>query len=538
MNVINPEAVDAFCAALASQVPAGTLATWLRRNLRSHVLKTATLLRPVAAEAVDDLVAEGLVSALPDWLPAAVGRGDALFAFDPEAGPVEEMLRDLGRIVDRYLAEVPADLSRVSFPEALAVTNAWEREQSRLRVAAFAARHGIEGRAAAAMLARSDPAVAALWPDVEGDVAEIASLPCGHVLHELLNRRALWREGILMDNCVETRHEPLARGTLRILSLRDPSGLPVVTLDVRPARSVGLGVAGRFLPPDLWTVVEGKAMGNARPGPSTAPLLRELLDMAGLCAVRREAAWLGLPPESEVGTRVDIDAMARAVPDMMRGAGDRASPSGEARQALRILAGRLPDLEPSVARSLAHGLVPDVSDLSRKEMDTCAMPVATTVVWTVPNLPLTKPMEPFVGVAGDRLPTAYALMARVILDGMAREPNHEHRVGPGIGRWRDPLPFFAMCGLAPEWLAACAASMRDRRAWLDRERLRIKNSLRDPRLGEAGRAAAMNAVNVQIPRLLAACQPPAERPRPPAPAPARTLPAFRLPTRPAPRRRA
>lgn len=535
MNVINPALVAAYCEDLAEGAARPWLGDWLRRNLRNHILRTPSLLVPVSASEVDSLAEAGLIPEVPAWLPAAVERGDALGAFRPDADAVLALGREVGRIVDHGNAIPDADWTRVSLAEAASAATAWEAEQSRLRVAAFARAHRIELRAATAMLARGDPAVAKLWPEGDGDARVLAALSDGHALVELLTRDALRREGSLMDHCVASYDDDLVAGRCRILSLRDPANMPLATLEVGRMRAGALRILGRFLPKGMAIAVQIRGPHNHPLGPGPLLTLADAMDAAGVSASDSECRWLGLPDRLRALGRLDLPALAAAMPGIAR---DETGPNGRlsdaAVQSLQVLAARAGDLPDGTVTTLAVGLAPDAVPAPR-HTSLCEAPAARSATWIIPNLMLTAPMTPLAARAGDAITKPFREAALAILAGMSASPRDAHAVQPAIGAWRDPLPFFAWCGLAAEWVAASEASRLARRAWLDGERHAAKTRLRDTRLPDAERTRLQNVVSVQIPRLLAACAPPAPRP---APAPARKPPAFRLPTRPAPRRRA
>ncbi len=385
------------------------------------------------------------------------------------------------------------------------------------------------------MLARGDAAVAALWPESTGDARTLAALPDGHSLVELLTRDSLRREGSLMDHCVESYDKDLAAGRCRILSLRDPRNMPLATLEVGRFRTGALRILGRFMPKGLSVAVQIRGPHNHPLDPAPLRSLVAAMEAAGVCAADSECLWLGLPDRLRALGRIDLPGLSAAMPAIAR---EETGPSGRlsepAVQALRILVSRVGDLPGQAAVDLAVGLAPSRAPEPR-HAPLCESPAARSAAWTVPNLMLTAPMAPLAAAAGDAMTPPFRLAALAILEGMAASPRDAHGVAPAIGAWRDPLPFFAWCGLAAEWLAAVEASRAARRAWLDGERHAAKERLRDPRLPDAERSRLQNVVSVQIPRLLAACSPPPPRP---APAPARKPPAFRLPPRPAPRRRA
>lgn len=79
---------------------------------------------------------------------------------------------------------------------------------------------------------RADAAISQLSPD---DEAEIADLGADHVLVELLTPRALDVEGARMNHCIGqgSYDSRLGDAAFRYLSVRDPKGVPLATLELR-----------------------------------------------------------------------------------------------------------------------------------------------------------------------------------------------------------------------------------------------------------------------------------------------------------------
>jgi len=124
------------------------------------------------------------------------------------------------------------------------------------------------------------------------------------------------------------------------------------------------------------------------------------------------------------------------------------------------------------------------------------------VTWRIPNLLLTSALAPLLARAPGTAHAALSGLARRIIDGVASEPLAAHRIEPALGRWPDPLPFFAWCGLAQEWTEASRAADLRRREHLREQAALLRRRLRAPELAAQERSRLMNAVNVQIPRLL------------------------------------
>lgn len=508
MNIINPEAVGAFCDALAARAATKPLATWLRRNLRNHVLRDPALHVPVDPRGIDALVDDGTLTEAPSWLPGAVARGDALALFVPDAPPALSLAREVGRMIDhRNAVDDDEDLSRMSVEAALAAAGAWERTESRRRLEEFARANGIPIRTATALLARDSEEVGNLWRERDGDCRDVAATPEGCVLKQLLTVAALRRESALMDHCVETYAEAVVSGRTRILSLRDASNMPLATIEIgEVSRSGRMRVVARFLPRDLVVAVQVRGIRNAKPTKEAVDALASALAAAGIMASETEWAWLGLPPGLRAMSALRVSEMAQAMPEILRAetiGGTRLSSA--AAHALSVLLRDLDALAQEDAAAIATGLAPDPDAPLAHEETLSVEPVAEAVTWTVPNLLLTGHMARLMARAGDGARPPLVALAGRIVEGVRARPLAVHSVVPALGTWRDPLPFFAWCGLAREWTQAVEDSVTRRRRWLDGERHRIKLRLRAGALPDEERSRLVNAVNVQIPRLLATC---------------------------------
>ena len=504
MNVINNGSVSTYCDFLATGAREEAIRTWIKRNVRKHVLRTPGLHRHVSSDEVEAMCASGEIGDTPDWLPAAVRRGDALYLFDPESEAARSLSHDVMRIVDHRNAVPVEDMSRVSVEEATENATAWERSESRRRIADFARANRMDERTATALLARADAGVAALWPEQPGQTRSLLALDDGHELVQIVGRPGLHREGVLMDHCVETFWLRVQEGTARILSLRGPGNMPLATFEVgSPPEYESARLVNAFMPADLLVAKQIRGFRNGKPPASALSPLASAMAKAGIMANAADRRWIGLPSELDPLHHLKAGEMAMAMPGIATreiDAKGRLSPA--LLVAVNTLNSLLHKLDDVQVDALVRAVNPRRVPVSNRER-VCETPKLDSVVWKVPNLLLTDNLQ---GLLRRRTDTAREPLVRLaweILEAIKADPLSIHRVEPAIGTWRDALPFFAWCGLAKEWIETQERSRSGRRAWLDAERLRLKTLLRDERVGEAARAAAMNGINVQIPRLMA-----------------------------------
>lgn len=502
MNVLNDLDVTSFCERLSTRTRSESLKRWLTRNLRKHVLRSPELHVPVGRSDIERMAVEGVLWERPSWLDAALDRGDAIHRFVPDSERVAAFSDEIATVIDHRNA-VPSDqLDRVSVPEAIEAAQAWERTESRRRLAAFAREMGLDERAAGAILARHDSRIADLWPENPAHVTTLHKTG-DLTLVEIVDPSALDREGMLMDHCVGTYKERLARGAVRILSLRDRRDVPLLTIEVGPVMRVRHGLDSlvwKHAPADLAVAYQIRGISNARVSPALARPLALALSAIGAKVNEYERTLAGLPFNLSVKSAIDVVSLAKALPTEA-GKGGPGLLSPEFNYALRFAQADATAAAHIDMRSIAKAGIPKPEDLRRMEETITERPRSHRVTWIVPNVLLTTAFAE----AASKLPEAEAglrAIAARIMDGMRAAPLDVHSVAPQIGHWPDPLPFFAWCGMAADWMAAKDELARTRQAHLSKERLAAKQRLRAPGLDEDERASLMNAVNVQIPRLL------------------------------------
>lgn len=235
-NALNAGEAGALC----EQVCQGRLAAlqgdyarqveqWLRTAARKHIIRNAP-----AREAAEPKEGD------PAWARRAWEEGKLQVL---ELGP--ELRSELGEIVDWLLAEPQRQLSKVSYAQALDGSKAWH---AKMRKKA----------------------------NVEEDWAgrrALAKAPDGFEWAEIFSRKALDREGRLMQHCVGSYADSVDAGACKIFSLRDAQNKPVLTVECNPAKDG----AGKPDWKEGFRIAQVKAFANAFAGPERAGALDVLV---------------------------------------------------------------------------------------------------------------------------------------------------------------------------------------------------------------------------------------------------------------------
>ncbi len=538
MNILNVDDVESFCEGLAplfADVPEGR--RWATAQLRRHVMRTPSLCAPLDGPAAALVaIADGVA---PPWLAVALGRGDAIAAFDPGSRAAAALADQVRAVADWARADPggAAALGRMGFAEALAATRAWEAVEARGRVAAAARRMRVDARTAAAYLARRDPRVAALWPDDPDGVETLLDYPDGHRMVRLTSKASLEREGTLLDHCVLTYADRVASGGCAIMSLRDGSNFPLATIEVTPLAKVDFG-ANAFVVPYLsdlaGLVAQVRGLANAAPPPDVAELVALFTSGRGYAPM----GWR-LRPEAFV----DADRMLADLDALVAADGTRPAmvPGPRARFALAAAARTGRPLTPDLAATVAAHLAPGASDVSVRDdvLAACGRTVVVREV-TVPCgafLPATRAAA---AAAGHRafLTGAEDACARV-LDIVDREVTAVIRLVPSAGAPGAAHALFAAAGQHDRLASALARNAAAARAHVSATASAIRRAMPGATDG-AERARLQNAMAVTLPALMVELAPraagvaqpaPAGRPRPQG----RGLDRMRAAASPAPR---
>lgn len=240
-NVLNTGVVDGFLAAIGEPDDSRAIRAWLERVARRWILREfpavgrIVRVRPMAvancgrvdirwAEGADSRGETSRLSALPDWLEAALP--DGVHWLDM-AGPSARELAARLNAVATYFRELEGDprpgrLERMALPDAVAAAMRFRRATRR--------------------------------PDSAACRNTLMAFDDGYRVVLLSSARELAREGARMAHCVDVYEEELELG-VDILSLRDPKDRPHVTIEVRGGRAVhqikgkaNMPVAPRYRP--------------------------------------------------------------------------------------------------------------------------------------------------------------------------------------------------------------------------------------------------------------------------------------------------
>lgn len=247
-NILNEDEIRAACAQardarlLYLEDEQGTqIGSWIMGAARKH------LVRSLPADPVLQLESDA-----PEWARAALARGERLER--ARVGP--ELAERLEHMIDWLLAEPPRQISKLSWEQAEQKMRAWE-----------------ESLAKKALLEEDPSGVSPL--------VEAPSMGEGWRWIKVISPAALEREGALMGHCVGSYANRVEAGRCQIVSLRDPSNKPRLTVELLTGER-----EGPDSPPHLIiSQVRGKA--NRPPETDEAPALIEMVE-----ALKRQGARL------------------------------------------------------------------------------------------------------------------------------------------------------------------------------------------------------------------------------------------------------
>ena len=519
MNVVNPEAIEAYCAAVAAEFGTGTPgALWATAQLRRHVSRDPDMLVPVGAAGIRALVDGGLLASEPAWLEAALARGDALGAFDPSRPAPAGLRADLRNVVD-WATGAPDEargLVRMGVPGALEAAADWHRREARRRIRDLAQAMRVDERTAEALLARRDPRVAALFADDPDGVETVHAYPDGvHRMVRLTSKAALVREGTLLDHCVGSYAGKVEAGRCEILSMRDADGMPVLTIEVSEGTDEDLGTmafARPYLDGVSGFVRQVRGLANSRPAAPHMAMAWDYLTARGHVPAMHDTSALARMVDAR-RLAADVDALAER-----DGIGPALRPGPRVRFAL--LACRESGVGPDTLKPLVDRLTPDPG-LVGVEDRTSAMCGRTVMVSTVmvPCGALVPAAAHAVATAPEGVLRGARAVAERVLALMAERPAAVFRIVGSAGERHPPEALFAAAGLLAEVTDARRRADAAARAHVAATMAAIRSAL--PRVPEAERGGLRNALAVTLPALAAEVAP---RQAPPVPTLARRPP--------------
>jgi hypothetical protein len=210
MQVIGLSEVTGHVGTIAARAMSPAVAEWARRVVSRHIRRTRELLVPLpSAAAVRNVAtADGLAPEVVARLVAARQAGEEIVAPDRD-----RIAAFVTRAIDTmdFMASLPADdrrirrIERMSWLDAEKMSEEWHLALARQR-------------------------------EKVGDLSEgtrrLADFDDGSYVVQLMSDRALKAEGAAMGHCVGGYWRQVSSGGVRIVSLRDASGQPHVTIEL------------------------------------------------------------------------------------------------------------------------------------------------------------------------------------------------------------------------------------------------------------------------------------------------------------------
>lgn len=244
-NVLNGEAVDNFCAAVALLANHVAVADWVSLVVRNWILRShprfdfvqrhpATgAFQRVAPDAPRWEEPRPLDPPYPAWLDRALDRGDTVVWLLLDG----RLNRDIRRLIEYLDDELSRGsrlkLDRLGFRQAKTRAEVWRRAQR-------ATNNGPTG------------------PGAIPVYREGGSSAGGLIVVQLTTRRSLILEGERMRHCVAIYDDEVAMGECEIYSVRAPDGTSLATIEVDPGGHV-LQVKGKAngpVPPEARRVIQ------------------------------------------------------------------------------------------------------------------------------------------------------------------------------------------------------------------------------------------------------------------------------------------
>jgi hypothetical protein len=274
MQVIGLTPAFAIADAVSGRSTRPSVSEWARRVIRRHVKRTPSLLVPIRSE--KGILAAAKVDGLPEDVTAriveAFRSGEEVFM--PAVEAFGRFSARAGDTMD-FMESLPDDDRRIRRIERLSWIDAEKMSEDwHLRLAK------------ARKVSR----------DIMAGVRKIHEFADGSFMAELTTKGALSAEGGAMGHCVGGYWDRVAAGERRIVSLRDASGHPHVTVELLRAKTVSLdtgeevqvrndfgpGVNSVVVNTSSWYCPQIRGKSNQMPVERYAALLRQWLREASI----------------------------------------------------------------------------------------------------------------------------------------------------------------------------------------------------------------------------------------------------------------
>ena len=253
-DVVNAPDIKQWVQTVAERVTSSTGKTWLKSQLFDYLINKADD-RNLVQQLAD------VPYGAPDWLIKKMELGSPVYRINA----TDEFVNKTGEVVDwvnNWTNDNPNSRINYTWEQAVKESDAWHREL------AMGANHGDETF------------------DDDG-IGTFYEYDDGYRWVDVQSEQCLKREGGRMGHCVGSYGTAVSTGGTKILSLRDPSNRPHVTIEVENPnlamwKDYEQHAAGN--PPkrgNLGVVSQVKGKQNRPPVPRYAPYVKHLFDNYG-----------------------------------------------------------------------------------------------------------------------------------------------------------------------------------------------------------------------------------------------------------------
>lgn len=506
MNLANVGTVEDFCASFTERAGRNDdVRTWLTKNLRKWLInhRGEWHVGISSGSDIERLVEDGALNSVPDWLVSAVERGDEVAYFNPASQAASDLFERINLAIDWMLSgdDRPdaQSISRVRPDHAIAAALAWHDRQSRARILEVARVAGVTERQATAMLGSLDEAIIRLFPEAPEDAVELASFAGGLRVVEVLTRGGLRREGTLMDHCVETYHERVAKGQCRILSVRDRHNRPLATAEVWNARSHVPTLYRDCIPDDLQMITQFQGVRNSVPPADAGSCMAQFMRGRQMVMSARYARRRGMAIAEGVADHVDLARFSAKAIEMLAADGSRLvrGPTPIVREAIELFSYRQAE-QPQFWDQVVRLALPGPEDVERKVVQVTPTPDGS-ISFSQHRIPVGIFYLLDRAPAGMDISEEVAKLGRHILDEVSNAAGSLIEITFSGRAVASPDIFFAYCGLHSEWAIARTSMTAAARSRALDASMDWKRRIRSIPEGSEERARIMNVLNVKVP---------------------------------------
>lgn len=199
-NIVNIENIDKviYNLGLVKHPTTPQMKKWLETNLKNYLLREYEPTTDVTLLYKSQI--KNHIKKNSPWIEKALERGDNLL----QVNLTPAFIQQLYHVLDYFIASPNLRLDRISVPEAIRQSEEWTKQLNKK---------------------------ASGNDDLEG-IKEVRKYPDGFTWVEVFSKKALDREGKLMDHCVGSYCGQVSSGRTKIYSLRDKKNEPHCTMEV------------------------------------------------------------------------------------------------------------------------------------------------------------------------------------------------------------------------------------------------------------------------------------------------------------------